>query len=37
LVFCPANCKYDSTRVIGTGVYSEESSVCRAAIHSGVI
>lgn len=35
---CPAGCVGNKAPVIGKdGKYSEESSICRAAIHSGVI
>ncbi|XP_066504363.1 cysteine-rich secretory protein LCCL domain-containing 2 [Hoplias malabaricus] len=39
-VLCPANCKNEPSYwapVIGTSVYSDRSSICRAAIHAGVI
>ncbi|XP_051985161.1 cysteine-rich secretory protein LCCL domain-containing 1-like [Xyrauchen texanus] len=37
-LYCPRNCLYDSSaRVIGTHYYSDKSSICRAAIHAGVI
>ncbi|XP_036412149.1 cysteine-rich secretory protein LCCL domain-containing 1b [Colossoma macropomum] len=37
-LFCPRNCLYDShARVIGTRYYADRSSICRAAIHAGVI
>jgi hypothetical protein len=36
---CPADCgKAKGARVYGSnGVYSDESSICRAAIHAGSI
>ncbi|MBN1944288.1 MAG: hypothetical protein JW797_01375 [Bradymonadales bacterium] len=34
-VTCPANCTTGS--VWGTSIYSDDSSICRAAIHAGVI
>ncbi|KAL2083677.1 hypothetical protein ACEWY4_021450 [Coilia grayii] len=34
---CPANCKETKQRVYGTGVFASISSICNAAIHSGVI
>ncbi|VWU49342.1 LCCL domain-containing protein [Hepatocystis sp. ex Piliocolobus tephrosceles] len=41
VVFCPIGCdseKYEHVPVYGSkGVYSDNSSICRAAIHSGVI
>ncbi|XP_042353204.1 cysteine-rich secretory protein LCCL domain-containing 1b [Plectropomus leopardus] len=37
-LYCPRNCLRDSrARVIGTKYYSDKSSICRAAIHAGVI
>ncbi|KAG7227428.1 hypothetical protein INR49_000434, partial [Caranx melampygus] len=37
-LYCPRNCWRDSqARVIGTKFYSDKSSICRAAIHAGVI
>ncbi|XP_064010828.1 cysteine-rich secretory protein LCCL domain-containing 1 isoform X2 [Pogoniulus pusillus] len=39
-VYCPHNCLQASphyARVIGTQVYSDLSSICRAALHAGVI
>uniref|UniRef100_A0AAR2JGT1 LCCL domain-containing protein n=1 Tax=Pygocentrus nattereri TaxID=42514 RepID=A0AAR2JGT1_PYGNA len=39
-VYCPANCKNEPSYwapVIGTNVYADNSSICRAAIHAGVI
>ncbi|XP_058652782.1 vitrin isoform X12 [Onychostoma macrolepis] len=34
---CPANCKETKEKVYGTGVFASISSICNAAIHSGVI
>ncbi|TTR36200.1 Cysteine-rich secretory protein LCCL domain-containing 2 [Bagarius yarrelli] len=34
---CPANCLYSSAKVWGTLYYDVQSSICRAAIHYGVI
>ncbi|XP_030628171.1 vitrin [Chanos chanos] len=34
---CPANCRETKHRVYGTSVYASISSICNAAIHSGVI
>uniref|UniRef100_A0AAY4E7R2 LCCL domain-containing protein n=1 Tax=Denticeps clupeoides TaxID=299321 RepID=A0AAY4E7R2_9TELE len=39
-VFCPANCKDEPSNwapVIGSNVYADSSSICRTAIHAGVI
>ncbi|XP_006641271.1 cysteine-rich secretory protein LCCL domain-containing 2 [Lepisosteus oculatus] len=39
-VYCPATCKDEPSYwapVIGTNIYSDSSSICRAAIHAGVI
>ncbi|XP_078073236.1 cysteine-rich secretory protein LCCL domain-containing 1-like isoform X1 [Mustelus asterias] len=39
-IYCPQNCMQENphlARVIGTHVYSDRSSVCRAAVHAGVI
>ncbi|XP_026169662.1 cysteine-rich secretory protein LCCL domain-containing 1b [Mastacembelus armatus] len=37
-LYCPRNCLRDGQiRVIGTKYYSDKSSICRAAIHAGVI
>lgn len=37
-VLCPSNCaKENSFKVYGTDIYTDNSSVCRAAVHSGVI
>uniref|UniRef100_A0A3Q2FY13 Vitrin n=1 Tax=Cyprinodon variegatus TaxID=28743 RepID=A0A3Q2FY13_CYPVA len=34
---CPARCKETKQQVYGTGIYASISSICNAAIHSGVI
>lgn len=34
---CPAHCKESKQKVYGTGVFASISSICNAAIHSGVI
>ncbi|XP_006924103.1 cysteine-rich secretory protein LCCL domain-containing 1 isoform X2 [Pteropus alecto] len=39
-VYCPRNCMQANphyARVIGTRVYSDLSSICRAAVHAGVV
>ncbi|XP_042584597.1 cysteine-rich secretory protein LCCL domain-containing 2-like [Cyprinus carpio] len=39
-VFCPANCINEPSYwapVVGSNIYGDGSSICRAAIHSGVI
>lgn len=37
-VTCPPGCLADTTEVIGSGgKYSDASSICRAAMHAGVI
>ncbi|XP_041644971.1 vitrin [Cheilinus undulatus] len=37
IVKCPAHCKETKQQVYGTSVYASISSICNAAIHSGVI
>uniref|UniRef100_A0A3P9MB22 Vitrin n=1 Tax=Oryzias latipes TaxID=8090 RepID=A0A3P9MB22_ORYLA len=37
IVKCPARCKETRQKVYGTGVFASISSICNAAIHSGVI
>ncbi|KAK2824101.1 hypothetical protein Q5P01_021276 [Channa striata] len=37
IVKCPAHCKETNQKVYGTGVFASISSICNAAIHSGVI
>uniref|UniRef100_A0A8C9S3B5 Cysteine-rich secretory protein LCCL domain containing 2 n=1 Tax=Scleropages formosus TaxID=113540 RepID=A0A8C9S3B5_SCLFO len=34
---CPANCQNSKGKVYGTNYFDVQSSICRAAIHSGVI
>lgn len=39
-LYCPKHCLEENprfSRVIGTRIYSDRSSVCRAAVHAGVI
>lgn len=39
-IYCPRNCMQENpqiSRVIGTTIYSDKSSICRAAVHAGVI
>ncbi|KAG7473574.1 hypothetical protein MATL_G00097290 [Megalops atlanticus] len=39
-VLCPNNCKDEPSHwapVVGSNIYSDSSSICRAAIHAGVI
>ncbi|XP_044513882.1 cysteine-rich secretory protein LCCL domain-containing 1 isoform X1 [Gracilinanus agilis] len=39
-VYCPRNCMQANphyARVIGTRIYSDVSSICRAAVHAGVV
>ncbi len=37
IVKCPYDCNLSSSLIYGTGVYHGDSSICKAAIHSGVI
>ncbi|XP_054654121.1 vitrin isoform X2 [Dunckerocampus dactyliophorus] len=37
IVKCPAHCRETKQQVYGTGVFASISSICNAAIHSGVI
>jgi len=37
VVLCPKNCLRFKGNVFGTGTYSENSSICKAAIHFGMI
>jgi len=37
LVECPEGCTAQSGTIWGTGIYLLESSICRAAIHTGVL
>ncbi|XP_017296709.1 cysteine-rich secretory protein LCCL domain-containing 2 [Kryptolebias marmoratus] len=34
---CPANCLNKKAKVWGSGIYDTQSSICRAAIHAGII
>uniref|UniRef100_A0A8C6W0V3 Cysteine-rich secretory protein LCCL domain containing 1b n=1 Tax=Nothobranchius furzeri TaxID=105023 RepID=A0A8C6W0V3_NOTFU len=37
-LYCPRSCLHDGqARVFGTNYYSDKSSICKAAIHAGVI
>uniref|UniRef100_A0A8C6UBG8 Cysteine-rich secretory protein LCCL domain containing 1a n=1 Tax=Neogobius melanostomus TaxID=47308 RepID=A0A8C6UBG8_9GOBI len=39
-LYCPRNCVEENpriSRVIGTRIYSDRSSICRAAVHAGVV
>uniref|UniRef100_A0A8C2CTI8 Cysteine-rich secretory protein LCCL domain containing 1a n=1 Tax=Cyprinus carpio TaxID=7962 RepID=A0A8C2CTI8_CYPCA len=39
-IYCPKNCLQENphlSRVIGTKMYSDKSSICRSAIHAGVL
>ncbi|KAL1006277.1 hypothetical protein UPYG_G00070160 [Umbra pygmaea] len=39
-LYCPQNCMEENpnvSRVIGTRIYSDKSSICRAAVHAGVL
>ncbi|KAK1164021.1 hypothetical protein AOXY_G16003 [Acipenser oxyrinchus oxyrinchus] len=36
-VHCPANCASQGSSVWGTDIYTDDSSICRAAIHAGKI
>ncbi|KAM9847891.1 vitrin isoform 2-T2 [Aulostomus maculatus] len=37
IVKCPSHCKETKQQVYGTGVFASISSICNAAIHSGII
>jgi len=37
LVSCPENCSKNPAPVIGDMVYKDTSSICKAAIHAGVL
>nr|XP_057914305.1 vitrin isoform X3 [Doryrhamphus excisus] len=37
IVKCPAHCRETKQQVYGTGVFASISSICNAAIHSGII
>ena len=34
---CPRNCASESFPIYGSGLYTDNSSICKAAIHSGII
>jgi hypothetical protein len=34
---CPAGCASDTSPIYGTGIYTDNSSICKAALHSGFI
>jgi len=36
-MICPSYCSKEKAPVYGTGVYTDNSSICRAAIHSGAM
>jgi hypothetical protein len=36
-VLCPPSCKDNGTQLNGVGLYSADSSICKAAIQAGVI
>lgn len=36
-VFCPSNCSRQTQNVFGDGIYSDDSFICQAAIHAGVL
>lgn len=37
LVNCPSDCAFNTSSLSGTGVYTIDSSICKAAIHTGII
>eukprot|EP00371_Babesia_bovis_P003371 XP_001612018.1 LCCL domain containing protein [Babesia bovis T2Bo] len=37
IAMCPSGCKGDPSSLKGTYIYTEDSSICKAAIHVGVI
>lgn len=38
MVNCPSNCNYSvSISITGTGIYTYDSSICLAALHSGIL
>jgi len=37
LVYCPKDCQHSNGSVYGSGIYSDKSSICLAALHQGVI
>lgn len=36
-VICPKDCTFESHEVYGTDVYADESKICQAAIHAGLM
>lgn len=36
-VVCPRNCGSSSSQIFGNGIYTDNSSICKAAIHAGII
>ena len=34
---CPAGCASDTSPIYGTGIYTDNSSICKAALHAGFI
>ena len=36
-VVCPKNCASDKSQIFGNSIYTDNSSICKAAIHSGKI
>jgi len=36
-VNCPAGCAKNPSKVTGKSIYKDDSSICKAAIHNGVI
>ncbi|GFE53484.1 scavenger receptor cysteine-rich domain-containing protein [Babesia ovis] len=37
IAMCPSGCKGDPASLKGTFIYTEDSSICKAAVHAGVI
>ena len=37
LVHCPKGCDSSAGNIFGTAIYSYESSICKSAIHAGVL
>lgn len=37
LLHCPKNCLDSNGPVFGTAIYAPESTICKAAIHAGVL
>ena len=36
-LICPRSCSSDKSPIYGTGIYTDNSSICKAALHSGII